>query len=124
MANKLRVSKRTQQIFSKVGKRNNLQPFALAKISIALSVKKGPLLAQDYTTDNDGQELNRQTIFGEHDLIFKCLITMVEGRSLTEDEYFPKTVKAHLDRGAQLLENEDRYTKNLYVGLCNLDKTI
>ena len=49
---------------------------------------------------------------------------MDAGRSLTEDEYFPKTVKAHLDRGARLLENEDRYTKNLYMGLCNLEKAV
>ena len=124
MANKLRVSKRTQQIFSKVGATNSLPPFALAKLAIALSVRKGPLQEKDYGTDNEGQELNRQTIFGDHDLIFKCLILMNSGTPLTEDEYFPKTVKAHLDRGAQLLENEDRYTKDLYVSLCNLEKTI
>jgi DNA sulfur modification protein DndE len=124
MANKLRVSKRTQQIFSKVGATNSLPPFALAKLAIALSVRKGPLHEKDYGTDNEGQELNRQTIFGDHDLIFKCLIMMNAGEALTEDEYFPKTVKAHLDRGAQLLENEDRYTKNLCLSLCNLDKTI
>lgn len=124
MANKLRVSKKTQQIFSKVGAKNGLQPFALAKLAIALSIKKGRLSETDYLSDNDGQELNRQTIFGDHDLIFKCLVMMNAGRSMTEDEYFPKTVKAHLDRGAQLLENEDRYTKNLYVSLCNLEKTI
>ena len=124
MANKLRVSKKTQQIFSKVGNTNSLPPFALAKLAIALSIRKGPLQEKDYVTDNEGQELNRQTIFGDHDLIFKCLIMMNAGKSLTEDEYFPKTVKAHLDRGAQLLENEDRYTKNLYLSLCNLDKAI
>ncbi len=124
MANKLRVSKKTQQIFSKVGTSNSLPPFALAKLAIALSIRKGSLSEQDYGTDNEGQELNRQTIFGDHDLIFKCLIMMNAGQSLTEDEYFPKEVKAHLDRGAQLLENEDRYTKNLCLSLCNLDKTI
>ena len=124
MANKLRVSKKTQHIFSKVGTTNSLPPFALAKLAIALSVRKGPLQEKDYRTDNEGQELNRQTIFGDHDLIFKCLIMMNAGVSLSEDDYFPKTVKAHLDRGAQLLENEDRYTKNLCLSLCNLDKTI
>ncbi len=124
MANKLRVSKQTQQIFSKVGKSSGLQPFALSKLSIALSIRKGPLTENDYGTDNDGQELNRQTIFGDHDLIFKCLIMMNAGTSLSEDDYFPKEVKAHIDRGAKLLESEDRYTKDLYVSLCNLEKTI
>lgn len=124
MANKLRVSKKTQEIFSKVGTSNGLPPYALSKLAIALSIRKGSLGEQDYGTDNEGQELNRQTIFGDHDLIFKCLIMMNAGKSLTEDEYFPIEVKAHLDRGAQLLENEDRYTKNLYLSLCNLDKTL
>lgn len=124
MANKLRISKQTQRIFSKVGQANGLQPFALAKLSIALSIRKGALTEADYGTDNEGQELNRQTIFGDHDLIFKCLIMMNAGISLTEDQYFPKTVKAHLDRGAKLLESENRYTKDLYVSLCNLEKTI
>ena len=67
MANKLRVSKKTQQIFSKVGNTNSLPPFALAKLAIALSIRKGPLQEKDYVTDNEGQELNRQTIFGDHD---------------------------------------------------------
>lgn len=124
MANKLRVSRQTQKIFADIGRKENLQPFALAKIAIALSIKKGPLRESDYVTDNDGQELNRQTIFGDHDLLFKCLIMVEMGHTLTDDEYFPQTVKAHLDRGAKLLENEDRYTKNLYLGLCNLDQTV
>lgn len=124
MANKLRVSRQTQKIFADIGRKENLQPFALAKIAIALSIKKGPLRESDYVTDNDGQELNRQTIFGDHDLLFKCLIMVGMGHTLTDDEYFPQTVKAHLDRGAKLLENEDRYTKNLYLGLCNLDQTV
>ena len=124
MANKLRVSRQTQKIFADIGRKENLQPFALAKIAIALSIKKGPLRESDYVTDNDGQELNRQTIFGDHDLLFKCLIMVEMWHTLTDDEYFPQTVKAHLDRGAKLLENEDRYTKNLYLGLCNLDQTV
>ena len=124
MANKLRVSKKTQQIFSKVGMSNSLPPYALAKLAIALSIRKGPLREKDYGTDNDGQELNRQTIFGDHDLIFKCLIMMNAGQSLTDDEYFPKTVKAHLDRGARLLEDEKRYTKDFYNHLCRLDMNI
>ena len=79
MANKLRVSKQTQQIFSKVGSANGLQPFALAKLAIALSIRKGVLVDTDYGTDNEGQELNRQTIFGDHDLIFKCLFYRLLG---------------------------------------------
>ena len=124
MANKLRVSKKTQEIFSKVGTSNGLPPYALSKLAIALSIRKGSLSEQDYGTDNEGQELNRQTIFGDHDLIFKCLIMMNAGQSLTEDEYFPKTVKAHLDRGAVLLDQEYRYSNDLLSHLTKLHSSI
>ena len=94
------------------------------KGKIALSIKKGLLSDKDFQTDNDGLELNRQTIFGDHDLIFKALITNTEGKSLTEEEYFPSMVKAHLDRGAVLLENEKKYSRDFYNHLCRLDSTL
>jgi len=124
MVYKLRTSKDTLNTFSKVGSLSGLQPFALAKIAIALSVRQGPLRAEDFHTDNDGQELNRQTIFGEHDLLFKCLISCSEDRVIPDNEYFPKIVKAHLDRGAHILGGEARYSKNLYLNLCQLDSNI
>lgn len=124
MVNKLRTSKETQTIFSRIGTTNGLQPFALAKISIALSIRHGPLEEDDYHTNNDGLELNRQTIFGDHDLLFRCLIICNENRAISDNEYFPKLVKAHLDRGARLLGDEARYSKNLYLNLCQLDSNI
>lgn len=124
MVYKLRTSKETQDVFAKVGSLNGLQPFALAKIAIALSIRHGALVESDFKTDTDGLELNRQTIFGEHDLLFRCLITCLENRVLGETEYFPRLVKAHLDRGARLLGAESRYSKNLYLNLCKLDETI
>lgn len=124
MIYKLRTSSSTQEIFAKIGKTSGLQPFALAKIAIALSIKQGALTESDSSTDNNGLELSRQTIFGEHDLMFKCLAICNEGRAIADDEYFPKIVKAHLDRGAKILEGEARYSKNFYTNLCQLDKNI
>ncbi len=124
MIYKLRTSKETQDIFTKLGVSTGLQPFALSKIAIALSIKKGRLSESDFQGNNDGLELSRQTIFGDHDIIFKCLISNLEKRELRDSEYFPRMVKAHLDRGAKLLNNEARYGKNFYVNLCNLDKNI
>lgn len=125
MTNKLHTSKRTQEIFVSMGQSPlSLQPFILSKLAIALSVRYGIITPQDLKTDNEGLELSRQTIFGEHDLIFKSLIINTEKRAISEDEYFPQLVKAHLDRGAQLLENERRYSKDFYNHLCHLDMNI
>ena len=124
MTNKLRTSQNTQQIFISLGQSLSLQPYVLSKIAIALSVRIGKLRLDDFKTDNDGLELSRQTIFGDYDLIFKEVIVNTEKRALTEDEYFPNIVKAHLDRGAKLLENEKRYSKDFFNHLCNLDSNI
>lgn len=124
MTNKLHTSAKTQGIFSALGQTLNLQPYILSKLAIALSIKKGPLSEEDYDTDNDGLELSRQTIFGDHDMLFKALIINSEQRSLAEEEYFPTIVKAHLDRGSQLLENEKRYSKDFYNHMCHLDSNI
>ncbi len=124
MTHKLHTSKKTQDIFNSLNKTTGLQPFILSKLAIALSVRKGRVERIDYETDNDGLELSRQTIFGDHDLLFKSLIINTEDRLISEDEYFPSIVKAHLDRGAKLLEDEKRYSKDFYNHLCQLDMNI
>lgn len=124
MTNKLHTSKRTQSIFSSLGNSLGLPPYILSKLAIALSIKKGKINQEDLKTDNEGLELSRQTIFAEHDLMFKALIINTEGKAISDDEYFPEIVKAHLDRGAKLLEEEKRYSKDFYNHLCNLDMNI
>lgn len=124
MINKLHTSLQTQEIFSILGKSLGLQPYILSKLAIALSIRKGRLDKSDYQADNNGLELSRQTIFGDHDLIFKMLIINNENYAMSEDDYFPSTVKAHIDRGAKLLADEKRYSKDFYNHLCHLDDNI
>ena len=124
MTNKLHTSLQTQEIFFSLGQSLGLQPYILSKLAIALSIRQGRLKESDYESDNNGLELSRQTIFGDHDLIFKTLIVNAEGKAMCEDDYFPNAVKAHLDRGAKLLEDEKRYSKDFYNHLCHLDTNI
>lgn len=124
MTNKLHTSSKTQEIFSSLGQSLSLQPFILSKLAIALSIRKGALAPSDFETDNNGLELSRQVIFGDHDLLFRSLIVKNEGRAIREDDYFPDLVKAHLDRGAKLLEDEKRYTKDFYNHMCRLDDNL
>ena len=124
MTNKLHTSLKTQEIFSSLGQSLSLQPFILSKLAIALSIRKGTLAPSDFETDNNGLELSRQVIFGDHDLLFRSLIVQNEGKAIREDDYFPDLVKAHLDRGAKLLEDEKRYTKDFYNHLCKLDDNL
>ena len=126
MVFKLKTSKSTMVIFEELGASIRLQPFALAKLALALSIRdETQLNDEDFRTDNEGLELNRQTITGEYDDLFKALIIYHTKRSLEDEEYFPKYMKAHLDRGAGMLYNEYRYSgSRFYKHLVNLDESL
>jgi len=121
---KLRTSKETLGIFESIAKTQGLQPFALSKIALALSIRKGTLGAEDFNTNTEGLELNRQTIFGEYDVLFKSLIIMNTEKELSEEDFFPKITKAHLDRGAKLLANEARYGMSFYENLLTINTNL
>lgn len=126
MVFKLKTSKETMNYFEEINSSIHLQPFALCKLAIALSLRNDtPLQNDDFKTNNDGLELNRQTITGEYDELFKALIISFEGNSLTEEDYFPKYLKAHIDRGAHILYSEFQYANtNFYQHLLELDKGV
>ena len=90
---RLKTSKRTQEIFHELENRTNYKPYTLVKHAIAWSLKENTSVAE-YKSDSDGLDLNRQTITGDYETYFKVLIEQVEGRHLTEEEFFPKYVKA------------------------------
>lgn len=99
---RLKTSKKTQEIFEELEKRTNYKPYTLVKHAIAWSLKENTSVC-DHVSDSEGLDLNRQTITGDYDTFFKVLIEQVEGRYIPEEEYFPKYVKAHIDRGSELL---------------------
>ena len=122
---KLKTSKKTLDIFDTIQRGQSLAPYVLSKLAIALSLKTGQQIKEaEFNTDNLGMELNRQTITGENDILFKSLIMLNENKHIEDEEYFPKYVKAHLDRGALLLEAEYRYSNDFITHLANLDKSI
>lgn len=104
--------------FQEIGASEHLQPFILSKLAISASIKYNEKLSdEDFKTDNNGLELNRQTITGDFDLLFKTLIEDYENMSINEDEYMTKYLKAHLDRGAKLIYSEYRYGGDFILNL-------
>lgn len=118
---RLKTSKKTAMIFEDLQNKTNLKPFALAKLAIALSLKED-LETLKFDTDNFGLELNKQTITGKYDVMYKCLIEQHCKSHLREEEYFPKYIKAHIDRGAILLGNEYKYANDLLPYLAGLEE--
>lgn len=123
MVFRMKTSKRTMEIFQAIYTREYLQPFCLAKISIALALREKYKYDKN-DGDTQGLDLNRQTITGDYDLLYKKLIENNEGKSLSDEEYFPQYLKAYLDYGATLLEHEYKYTNDFLSHLVQLDKGI
>lgn len=118
MVFKIRTSKRTMNIFRAITATTNYPPFILSKLAISMSIKGGePLSETDFKTDSFGLELNRQTITGEWDDLYKGLIEMFEGQHISDDDYFQKYLKAHLDRGAKLIYSEFKYNGDFLLAL-------
>lgn len=122
MAFKLKTSQQTEEIFNRIEDSDRLPWPTLIRLALSLSIRQGSLMELELYSDNLGKELNRPTITGDSDSIYKCLIELQEGRHLTDEEYFPVYIKAHLDRGARLLEQEKNYSRDLIVHLTELDK--
>ena len=118
-----KTSRKTMEIYAYIQQREYLQPYILAKISIALAIKN-KCKYDGNLADTAGLDLNRQTITGDNDLLFKKLIEMNEGHSIKEEDYFPDYVKAYMDKGAELLEQEYKYSKDIYKHLVNLENSI
>jgi DNA sulfur modification protein DndE len=116
---RLKTSKATQEILLELKEKTNITPNILARIAIALSLKN-PTPLKDIEYDSSGLELPRHVLTGKYDAIFKALIVQYEGRELTDEEYFPKYVKLHLERGAKMLLNEYKYAGNYEKFILNL----
>lgn len=99
---RLKTSKKTEEIFEELERRTNYKPYTLVKHAIAWSIKENTSV-EGYVSDSDGSDLNRQTITGDYDVYFKVMVEQVEGRHLDDEEFFPKYVKAHIDRGSKIL---------------------
>ncbi len=113
------------ECFEEITASTGYAPFTLAKMAISMSIKTGNRLKEaDFHTDTMGLELNRQTITGEWDDLYKALIEMQEQCHINDDDYFPKYVKAHLDRGSKILYSEYKYHGDLFVALLWNEKTI
>lgn len=110
MGFRLKTSKKTKEIFEEIGNSSNLKPFALSKIAVSLSLKDKTPIDEYINDDANGLELQRSTVTGDFDAEFKALIEVNLKRNISDDEYYPHYMKLHVDRGAELLLNQYKYS--------------
>lgn len=110
MGFRLKTSKKTKEIFEEIGASSNLKPFALSKIAVSMSLRETTSIEEYTPSDSNGLELQRATVTGEFDAIYKALIETKLKKHITDDEYYPHFMKLHMDRGAELLSNIYKYS--------------
>jgi len=121
MGFRLKTSRKTKEIFEEMGKSTNLKPFALSKIAVSMSLNEPTSILEYENNDVNGLELQRATVTGEFDSMFKALIEVKLKTHVTDDQYYPHFMKLHIDRGAELLYNKYKYAGgNLEKFLNNL----
>jgi len=110
---RLRTSERTDQYMETMQKTLKFSTkAALARIAIGYSVKqpKDPMKDEQFNNnDVNGFEFQRPTLTGDDDDFFKAMVIQKANKPLSDEEYYPTYLKAHLERGMYLLYSEYKY---------------
>lgn len=117
---RLRTSTKCQKTLEDLKQRTNITPNILCRYAIGLSLLEETPVVLDKVKDTNGQEFNRQVLTGQYDAIFRALIIQKAEKPLTDEEYFPAYIKAHIERGVELLKNNYDLAGNKDKFLINL----
>ncbi|QEH67655.1 DNA sulfur modification protein DndE [Cellulosilyticum sp. WCF-2] len=120
---RLKTSAKCQRTLTELHSKTNITPNILCRYAISLSVLQDTPVDLDKVKDSTGQEFNRQILTGRYDSIFKAIIIQNAKKPLTDEEYFPTYIKAHIERGVELLKNNYDLTGNKDKFLINLART-
>lgn len=107
MASNLHPSKAAGEFLEEVlAKNTGVIKAVWARIAIARSINLPELPEEVRKQDHGGTELAEKTIFGEQRNLFHAAFTVRYGRKISDEEFFPKLAKQHLDRGVELLRTD------------------
>lgn len=85
--------------------RTGLTPNIACRLALGVSLAEESIPSLELFVEETGQEINRYTLFGEHELVLLALFTQ-----WCHDQHIPakkryKYLLAHLNRGVELLTN-------------------
>ena len=125
MPTKLKISEEMSEYLDYLSNKLGLRRNIICRLAVGRSLAEVKSVKDFKPKNSSGFEFNRYTLTGESDSIFKALINQHEGRKLTDDQYFPKFLRNHIERGVVLLYEE--YEKinspvDFLVGLVDFNK--
>ncbi len=103
-------TKKLQQFKGRTG----LTPNIACRIALGLSLCQERVPSLELYADESGQEINRYTLLGEHDLILLSLFKQwcYEANIAKKDEY--RYLIAHINQGVELLTNRVKGIDSLF----------
>lgn len=106
MSTRLRLSEKTSYrlniLTNKLGLRRNI----ICRIAIGRSLAEKNTVKDLKPEDSSGIELNRYTITGDQDDLYRALVNQFEEKRLNDFDYFSKYLRNHIERGVSLLFEE------------------
>ncbi|MCY8101189.1 DndE family protein [Bacillus haynesii] len=116
---RLKTSKYTAEKLKQLQGATGLTPNILARIAVSLALRQ-PETPTEHVLDINGLDFNRSTLTGEHDFIYKALITQHFGQEISDEEYFPNLFNSYLEHGIRVLANEYQHAGNYEKLVINL----
>lgn len=125
MSTRLKLSKEKSAHLDSLSIKLGLRRNIICRLAIGRSLVEKESVKEFEHEDSLGYELNRTTVAGNHDALFRALITQHEGRKLNDFEFFSQFLRNHIERGVELLVEE--YSKinspvDFLVRLVDYDK--
>ena len=125
MAFKLKTSKKAEDIFNEIESSVNLPWYTLVKLAMALSIKQGPVELKGTNVEQSNRDLNRQTITGDADVLYKCLIEIVEElKVMMETHPISDIVRTLVERTNYIKMLEDEETQDARNRIENIHELI
>lgn len=103
---RMKISKAAADTLKLIKGRTGVTPNLVCRIALVLSLEDGER-GGTKVCDQDGNEFNSPTLFGEHALLFECLILEVHGR--LDPKRCAAVISSHIETGLDRL----RKSKNL-----------
>jgi DNA sulfur modification protein DndE len=108
----LRTSKYVGESLKQLHSATNVTPNILIRYAVSLSLRNPEPVDFSKKESSDGLTLQRSTVTGDYDYIYHALISQHVKREVTDEEYFPTLLNAHLERGIRTLNGEYKSAGN------------
>ncbi len=94
--------------------RTGLTPNIACRLALGISIAENNMPSLELFTEESGQEINRYTLFGEHELVLTSLfIQWCQEKKIKTKKDRNAYFLAHINRGVELLVNRVRGLENL-----------